>query len=189
MKYRIFFLALYIVLTCHNPIFARETLYSKIGTDDIYKGIYDPQQIRVQAIEKSMKRSEIERMHQKSIQGKIYADRQNSVYDPDMSNEFIEAYLNKLKDAVKKNDIDKIADLISYPCRLNRYIKNINDEHSLINNKKEFKKLYKHIFSKSLKKLILKTTIDDLFVSFNYGFMIGRGEIWFDPARGITVFN
>jgi len=119
-----------------------------------------------------------------SIQGKRYIDpitgdisRINGYYDINITNEIIEAYLAELKEAVKSNDPDKIAAFIAYPCYFNGPQK--------IKNKTAFKKLYPQLFTQKIKTLILEATLEELFVRPE-GFMMGNGEIWFVPRRGIT---
>lgn len=118
-----------------------------------------------------------------SIQGGVFADRKNGIFDSSISDEEVTIFLDALKKAVQQDNPKEVAKLISYPCRWNT-----KKEHKVLKTEKDFLKYYKCIMQKSLKELIEKTQTGDLFVNYQ-GFMIGNGEIWFDPRKGIKTFN
>lgn len=91
-------------------------------------------------------------------------------------------FLDKMKQAIQNKDMAAVAKCLCYPCRLNE-----NKEHILIKDEAQFLEHAERIVPK-IKNLVLKVRIDDLFVN-SAGFMIGNGEIWFDPLKGIITFN
>lgn len=113
-----------------------------------------------------------------SIQGKRFSDRTNGIYDPSITNDEVSAFLDALKEAVREDSAEKMSKLLHYPVRWKKNIK----------TKQEFEKNYKAIMTPKLKNLILSTQLNDLFVN-SQGFMIGNGEIWFNPREGIITFN
>jgi hypothetical protein len=120
---------------------------------------------------------------QESIQGKAYPNRINGVYDASVTNQEIDCFLESLKKAVTQDDPAETAKLLSYPCRWNT-----KKHHKAIKSEKEFIQNYKFIMTGKVKQAILCTCIDDLFVN-SQGFMLGNGEVWFDPRIGIISFN
>lgn len=118
-----------------------------------------------------------------SIQGKAYANRINGVYDPSITDNQIEAFLQKAKQAIKTDNIKDVGKIFSFPFRCNFCI-----TPQIIKSKREFARRYKEILTPSIKAAILKAELDKLFVNYQ-GVMIANGEIWFDPTRGIIALN
>jgi hypothetical protein len=91
-----------------------------------------------------------------------------------------------LKAALKEDDIQTIANLISYPLRINTSA-NGKATHYFMKNKNEFIQKYNALFTESMKKSIL----DDNSLFCNYkGAMLGAGTVWFttDDA-GTKIFS
>lgn len=96
------------------------------------------------------------------------------IEDPKQFNDFF----IKLQDAVADNDKKAIADMISYPLRVNK------NGHSIeIKNKSEFVKAYSRIITKKVKKKVLHQELNKLFVN-SYGVRIGDGEMWISQIDG-----
>jgi len=127
--------------------------------------------------------SKSERKNQ-SIQGKKYDDRTNGVYDLSISDDEVALFLSKLKDAVKSNELKNLEIFFHYPFTL--FLG--NDKKIIISSKQLFKKHYEQITGGKFKEVINKSSIDTLFVN-SQGFMIGNGEVWFEPRLGIITVN
>ncbi len=119
-----------------------------------------------------------------SIQGKEYDDRTNGVYDLSISDDEVALFLSKLKNAVKSNDVKNIETFFHYPFTL--YLG--NNKKIVISSKQLFRKHYKQITGGKFKEIINKSSIDTLFVNY-HGFMLGRGEVWFEPRLGILTVS
>lgn len=104
------------------------------------------------------------------------------IEDPKQFNDFF----IKFQHAIAANDKKTIADMISYPLRVNK------NEHSIqIKHKSEFIKEYNRIITKKVKKKVLNQELNKLFVN-SYGVMIGDGEMWISQIDGkiaIYAFN
>jgi hypothetical protein len=118
-----------------------------------------------------------------SIQGKHFSDRTNGIYDTSIKDSEVSAFLDAMKATLANNDIKAFAKLISYPCRWNKTKTTL-----MLKNEAAFLKHQKAILTPAVKNLILNAKLDDLFVN-SQGFMLGNGEIWFDPRKGILAFN
>jgi hypothetical protein len=91
------------------------------------------------------------------------------------------AFLADLQAAVKANDKDKIAGMISYPMNF------IHDgKRTRIRDKETFLARYDSIFDEHVRAAILKQSFHCLFGNAN-GEMIGRGEVWFSEMGDGTV--
>jgi hypothetical protein len=91
------------------------------------------------------------------------------------------AFLAELQAAVKANDKDKIAGMISYPLNF------IHDgKRARIREKQTFLARYDDIFSDRIRTAILQQSSHCLFGNAN-GEMIGRGEVWFSEMQDGTV--
>lgn len=119
----------------------------------------------------------------KSIQGKSYSNRTNGIYDKTITDEQIENFLTKLKLNLKADNSNKLADMFQYPFNCNSCKK-----PKIIKSRTQFKNRYKEIFTKKIREAVSNASLDELFVNYQ-GFMIGNGEIWFDPKKGIKAIN
>lgn len=130
------------------------------------------------------KKNSISRSEHKNqpIQGKEYDDRTNGVYDLSISDDEVALFLSKLKDAVKSNELKSMEMLFHYPFTL--YLG--NNKKITISSKTLFKKHYEQITGGKFKEVVNKSSIDTLFVN-SRGFMIGNGEVWFEPRLGIIT--
>ena len=91
------------------------------------------------------------------------------------------AFLADLQAAVKSNDKDKIAGMISYPLNF------IHDgKRARIRDKQTFLTRYDSIFSERIREAILKQSSHCLFGNYQ-GEMIGNGEVWFSEIQDGTV--
>lgn len=122
----------------------------------------------------------------------------NGVYDRSITDEEVVIFLDKLKQTVKSKNYEKLSTLINYkrPCLWHPACKkkcrnacaHKTPKSVPLENKRQFLKHAKSIFSQKFNNVILNTKSEHLFVN-SQGFMIGRGEIWFDPREGIVAFN
>nr|WP_319488696.1 hypothetical protein [uncultured Caproiciproducens sp.] len=96
----------------------------------------------------------------------------------------IEEFAGKIKLYVTDNNKTGLADLISYPIKVN-----INGSKELISNKEEFEQKYDDIMKAELKGKIKKSYIKYLFSNY-MGIMLGNGEIWFENLHnnGLRVY-
>ncbi|WP_042169524.1 hypothetical protein [Paenibacillus gorillae] len=95
-------------------------------------------------------------------------------------------YFSKLQKEVKANKKEAVADLVSYPLRVNSGGKSIE-----IKNKKQFVAKYNQIFTDKVKKKLLAQKEDELFVNWK-GVMVGDGEVWigqFGKKIGVFAIN
>ncbi len=94
--------------------------------------------------------------------------------------------LNDLKAALIQDDKNKIADLISYPLRVN----DANSKrHVIVKSKTEFLQKYDTLFSTPNKKRLLGS--NNIFCNFQ-GAMLGGGAVWFktkENSAKIYVIN
>jgi hypothetical protein len=91
------------------------------------------------------------------------------------------AFLAQLQAAVRANDKEKIADMISYPVNVNSAGK-----RTRIRTKEIFLARYDTVFNERIRKAILDQSSRCLFGNSN-GEMIGNGEIWFDEINNGPV--
>jgi hypothetical protein len=91
------------------------------------------------------------------------------------------AFLDELKDAVRANDKQKIAGMISYPVN---FIHGGKRTH--IYSKQTFLAHYDRIFDEHLRKTILDQSAHCLFGNAN-GEMIGSGQVWFSEMGDGSV--
>ena len=91
------------------------------------------------------------------------------------------AFLVELKDAVRANDKQKVADMISYPVNFIR-----GGKRTRIRSKQLFLALYDRIFDEHIRKTILDQSAHCLFGNGN-GEMIGNGEVWFSEMGDGSV--
>lgn len=119
----------------------------------------------------------------KSIQGREYENRINGIFDLSITDQDIQDFLDSAKKAILTNEPNIIANIFSFPMRLNS-----DKEKIIINSKKDFIINYNQIVTETIIELILKADINELFVNYQ-GFMIGDGEIWFNPYDGIITIN
>lgn len=94
-------------------------------------------------------------------------------------------FLDSMKTAVRNNDMERFAQLIHYPCRVEHPA---GAESTILDNKKQFFVNSEALLTPQVREAILNTEIDKMFVNAS-GFRIGEGEIWFDPLKGITSFK
>jgi len=91
------------------------------------------------------------------------------------------AFLADLQSAVKANDKEKIAGMISYPMNF------IHDgKRGRIRDKATFLARYDSIFDEHIREAILKQSSHCLFGNAN-GEMIGSGEVWFSEMGDGSV--
>ncbi len=112
----------------------------------------------------------------KKINGKRYKIPKGGFSDTSITTKILDTYLNKLEKAVKNDDFDEIAQLVSYPLTFNMTIK----------DKSELKQMYPIIFNDVVKKAAIEEEVSE--VGYR-GLMIGDGTIWFDPKNGIFSIN
>lgn len=106
------------------------------------------------------------------------ARKLNSKATDAQTNQFIE----KMKDAVKARDVQAFARLLHYPCTLHE-----GKQHAVLKDEAEFLPHAPYVME-AVRGVVLKARIDDIFVNY-LGFMLGNGEIWFDPLQGIASFK
>lgn len=168
------------------PLTYAETHKAKDSSTDRTTVTIPTEKSNVPASVKSQvyKQNSISRSEQKnqSIQGKEYDDRTNGVYDLSISDDEVASFLSKLKDAVKSNELKNIEILFHYPFELCLG----NNKKIIISSKLLFKKYYEQITGGKFKEVVNKSSIDTLFVN-SQGFMIGNGEVWFEPRLGIIT--
>ena len=85
-------------------------------------------------------------------------------------------FLQALQKAVAVDDREAVAELTAFPLRA-------WTGRSLVEvpNASSFLLVYPGIFDPSLKALIAKATVDDVFANYQ-GVMIGDGRLWFSPV-------
>ena len=85
-------------------------------------------------------------------------------------------FLKALQKAVAVDDREAVAELTAFPLRA-------WTGRSLVEvpNASSFLLVYPGIFDPSLKDLIAKATVDDVFANYQ-GVMIGDGRLWFSPV-------
>jgi hypothetical protein len=88
-------------------------------------------------------------------------------------------YLDNLKKCVQKNDYTWIAAHFKYPVCVE-----INCREVKVNNPRELLKYKDQIFTDFIKKGITDQNRDELFEKYDL-YMIGDGEIWFEPFGNI----
>ncbi|RXZ77786.1 hypothetical protein EBB07_27310 [Paenibacillaceae bacterium] len=81
-------------------------------------------------------------------------------------------FLDQLQKHVAKNNKAAVAELVSYPLRVNHDGKSL-----IIKTKKDFIARYNQIFTDEIKKKLLAQQADTVFVNWK-GVMVGDGEIW-----------
>lgn len=104
--------------------------------------------------------------------------RRHTTATDDQINEFI----NKIKEASLKKDKAAFAKLLIYPCYLSE-----GKQKTLIKDEAQFLEIADRVMQ-PLAPLIAQIRLDDLFVNY-VGFMVGNNEMWFDPLKGIISFN
>jgi hypothetical protein len=109
--------------------------------------------------------------------------RIDEIFGAEVTIEMVQNFLAELKNAVRNNNAEKFAQLISYPLHCYNSGKLV-----IISNKEEFVKSYASLINNDIKNLILSSNIDNIFINYK-GIMLGRGEIWFDPSIGIFTIN
>ena len=88
------------------------------------------------------------------------------------------AFLAELQAALRANDKQKIARMVSYPVNV------IHDgKRAHIRDKQTFLARYDGLFDEHLRKVILEQSAHCLFGNAN-GEMIGQGEVWFSEGNG-----
>lgn len=97
------------------------------------------------------------------------------------SNEEILLSFYKIKDFVKKDKKEDLANMISFPIVYTKDNKEIK-----IYNRAEFIEQYNDIVTENIKKIASESTYENIFTSWR-GAMIGTGEIWF--ANHIYAIN
>ncbi|MFF2482320.1 hypothetical protein [Paenibacillus sp. NPDC058071] len=103
----------------------------------------------------------------------------------DSSEEFT-TYFSKLQQAVKDGDSKSVADLISYPLRVNKSGKSF-----MIHSKEQFVQKYNRIITTEVKEKLLAQKADNVFVNWK-GIMVGDGELWIgkiDNKLGVIAVN
>ena len=83
------------------------------------------------------------------------------------------AFLAQLQSALKNNDNQTVASLVSYPLLVT------TGTRRRIRSRAQLLGEFDHVFSATLRAAILNATADDVWGNSN-GFMIARGAIWFD---------
>lgn len=91
------------------------------------------------------------------------------------------AFLAEFQTAVRANNKQKIASMISYPVNIIR-----NGKRGRIRDRQIFLARYDSIFSERLRKVILDQSAHCLFGNAN-GEMIGNGEVWFSEMGDGSV--
>lgn len=91
------------------------------------------------------------------------------------------AFLADLQAAVKANDKDKIAGMISYPMNFIH-----GGRRARIRDKQTFLARYDTIFNEHVRSMILKQSSHCLFGNYQ-GEMIGNGEVWFSEMGDGSV--
>lgn len=91
------------------------------------------------------------------------------------------AFVSEFIAAVKEDDKNKIAGMMSYPLRVNP--KNGSRSYT-IKSKREFLQQYDELFSENMKKGL--TADADIFCNYQGG-SIGAGRVWFEAADGKAV--
>lgn len=85
-------------------------------------------------------------------------------------------FVIQLKKAIRNNNKDKMAEMISYPLRINK----MDDEKSFyLKNSDQFLKKYSQLFNNKMKKAVADDN-GPLFCNYQ-GAMIAGGWIWFTP--------
>jgi hypothetical protein len=86
------------------------------------------------------------------------------------------AFFEQIRNAILKDDIDWLANSITYPIVLRP-----NGRKIAVSNKRDLKKRAKLILNEHLKSLVSTQYPDTLFKNWQ-GVMIGDGEIWFSEV-------
>ena len=91
------------------------------------------------------------------------------------------AFLAEFQAAVRANDKQKIAHMVSYPVNIIR-----SGKRTRIHDRQTFLARYDSLFSERLRKVILDQSAHCLFGNAN-GEMIGNGEVWFSEMGDGSV--
>jgi len=97
--------------------------------------------------------------------------------------EAAKSFLDKMKKGVEENEYSWIAQQFRYPICVD-----INCREVSVSTPQELLKFIDHIFTDNIKKCILDQKREDL-VPFKGSYMIGHGQIWFDPGYIHRVSN
>lgn len=91
--------------------------------------------------------------------------------------------VSNLKHALKTNDNDKLANLFSFPLRVNEAGKENKVKILYVKNKDEFMKQLAEIMPNNIRNKIMKE--DGIFCNYQ-GAMISNGIIWFNTDNGVA---
>ena len=98
----------------------------------------------------------------------------------------ITSFLGELQDAVKKDNREIVAKLISYPLLVSMPSGKLH-----VRSEEEFLGSYRKIFPEKLIRLLLEQKAECISRVGAQGFTIGNGQIWFDvfPDGKVRVFT
>jgi hypothetical protein len=92
-----------------------------------------------------------------------------------------------LQDLLKKNDTERILQLMVYPLRVNYRDKN-KALHRYIENQAELYELYPEIFNKKMVERILSYSPADIICNA-YGAMFEDGILWYTPSSSADFYQ
>lgn len=98
-------------------------------------------------------------------------------------------FVKKLQAAIKMDDKNAVANMVSYPMKINKLNNKKVLVHFFIRGKQEFLQQYENILTPKNKKYILDNDPKDIFCNYQ-GAMVGAGTVWFedDSINVINVF-
>lgn len=109
------------------------------------------------------------------ISAPAFAINPNSGFDNDNASII---FADKFKKAVTDDDRKIVASMIFYPIEAT-----LNSKAVIINNEREFIKLYNDIFDKNLCNKIANSDTHNMLSNYQ-GVMLGDGEVWFSMENG-----
>ncbi len=110
--------------------------------------------------------------------GEISINQKSNYNEPDLKE-----FVSKIKLFLNTEKKEQLADLISFPIKVNKKNKNV-----IVKNKSEFIQNYSFIINKILIKSIEKQSLDNIFEN-SFGYMIGNGSIWFIKTCHLKPFS
>ena len=108
------------------------------------------------------------------------------IYDPSITEGEVVAFISRLQKVVASGDVTLLAGMLSENgCKFNA---DPFEPTISIKNEEDLKLVYDKIMTEEMRNIIMEATAENIFNNYQ-GFMIGDGEVFFDPRDGILVFN
>lgn len=116
----------------------------------------------------------------------VQESKDEYIYDPSITEDEVANFISKLQTVVAAGDVASLAGMLSSKgCTLNA---GPFKPPVSINSEEDLRVVYDTIMTEEMKNIILEANSENIFNNYQ-GFMIGDGELWFDPRDGILVFN